>query len=219
MNMRRRVAAKRHDGDLSGGAGVPIVAAALLPKPRASVARADGDACPPWARLLAIRAALLLIIGVTLTDLNLLLIGWSVFVATSGQWPPAQSAPPIAAPGRVGVSGWQCSWWRLLAAPDSRDLADYAHRRWARDELPVWTRPGPHGGAGDLGGLAFFGLARGAHALPTGIGWLFVGAAAGDVVAALYVVSPYAWVRPSWSAAIGLLAGVSLRSLSRRLSG
>ena len=62
-------------------------------------------------------------------------------------------------------------------------------------------------------GVAFFGLAaRGVHALPRGIGWFMVAAAVIGIIAALYIVSPYAWVAAMLLLAISLLAiGASRR--------
>jgi hypothetical protein len=81
-------------------------------------------------------------------------------------------------------------------------------------ELPVWTAP--MGLSAELvtwAGAAFFGLAgRGNKVLPCGVGWLLVAAAVIGIIAALYIVSPYAWVAAMLLLAISLLAiGASRR--------
>jgi hypothetical protein len=86
-------------------------------------------------------------------------------------------------------------------------------------ELPVWTAP--LGLTAELVtwiGAAFFGLAaRGANVLPRGVAWLLVGAAVIGIIAALYIVSPYAWVAAMLLLALGLLAiGVSRRGATMR---
>jgi hypothetical protein len=75
-------------------------------------------------------------------------------------------------------------------------------------ELPVWTPPlGLTAELVTWVGVAFFGLAaRGAHALPRGIGWVMVGAAVIGLIAAFYIVSPYAWVAAILLLALSLLA-------------
>jgi hypothetical protein len=94
--------------------------------------------------------------------------------------------------------------WQIYAAPGAgRDM-----------ELPVWTAP--MGLTAELvtwAGAAFFGLAaRGNHVLPRGVGWLLVAAAIVGIIAALYVVSPYAWVAAMLLVGWSLLAiGVSRR--------
>jgi hypothetical protein len=187
-----------------------------------------------WARPLALVSALLLLVGVTLTGLNLLLIGWSVFAV--GYVGAIAAFVAICAVGRSRMEPW--TWLGLgvlvvglvLGLPQIGTIWQvYAEplcflTLWNRCgvmELPVWTAP--FGLTAELitwVGVAFFGLAaRGAHVLPTGIGWMLLGAAVIGVVAALYIVSPYAWVAAVLLLAISLLAvGVSLRRPSSRLA-
>jgi hypothetical protein len=183
-----------------------------------------------WARPMAIASALLLIIGVVLTGLNLLLGGWTVYAA--GHVLAIAALAAFWAANRGRLDGWATLGLLVLliglvlALPQIAAIwQTYApgafHEVGAQHmELPVWTAP--FGLTAELVtwvGVAFFGLAaRGAHALPRGIGWLFLGAAVVGVVAALYIVSPYAWVVAELVVAIGLLAiGVSLRQPSTRV--
>ena len=124
-----------------------------------------------WARPLSLVAALALIVGVTLTGLNLLLGGWSVYAAGH--------VLAIAAFGAVGVAnrprmdGW--TWAGLLVFLVGLALAlpqvaaiwlMYANAggllpvAGQQMELPVWTAP--FGLTAELVtwvGAAFFGLA------------------------------------------------------------
>jgi hypothetical protein len=173
-----------------------------------------------WARPLSLVAALALIVGVTLTGLNLLLGGWTVYAAGHVLAIAAFSA--IWAANRARFDVWAtlgllvlltgmvlalpqvAAIWQIYAAPGAgRDM-----------ELPVWTAP--FGLTAELVtwvGAAFFGLAaRGAHVLPRGIGWVMAGAAVIGIIAALYIVSPYAWVAAMLLFAVALLGvGVSMR--------
>ena len=180
-----------------------------------------------WARPLSLVAALALIVGVTLTGLNLLLGGWTVYAA--GHLLAIAALCALWAANRSQLDAWAtlgllvlliglllalpqiAAIWQIYAAPGAgREM-----------ELPVWTAP--FGLAAELVtwvGVAFFGLAaRGAHALPRGIGWVMAGAAAIGIVAALYIVSPYAWVAAVLLFAVTLLSvGVSLVQPSSRMA-
>jgi hypothetical protein len=177
-----------------------------------------------FARPLGVVAALLLIVGVALTSLNLLLGGWTVYAA--GHVLAIAALLAFGAANRQRMDGW--AWLGLavllvgllLVLPQVAAIwqtyAQLGDPLTVRGdmELPVWTAP--FGLTAELVtwvGAAFFGLAaRGAHVLPRGIGWLMVGAAVIGVIAALYVVSPYAWVAAVLLLAVGLLAiGVSRR--------
>lgn len=163
-------------------------------------------------------AALALIIGVTLTGLNLLLGGWTVYAA--GHVLAIAALGAIGAAGRSKFDAW--TWLGLLVLVLGMLLAlpqivaiwqAYApgalhHVGTQPMELPVWTPPlGLTAELVTWVGVAFFGLAaRGAHALPKGIGWVMVGAAVIGLVAALYIVSPYAWVAAMLLFALSLLA-------------
>jgi hypothetical protein len=188
-----------------------------------------------WARPLALVSALLLLIGITLTGLNLLLVGWSVFAVGHVAAILAFVAICAAARGRMDAWTWLglgvlvvglvlgltqvATIWQGYAAPPPDVLACGGCGPAGRVmELPVWTAP--FGLAAELVtwvGVAFFGLAaRGAHVLPTGSGWILLGAAVIGVVAALNLVSPYAWVAAVLLLALALLGvGVSLRATSR----
>jgi hypothetical protein len=184
-----------------------------------------------WARPLALSAALLLIVGVTLTGLNLLLVGWSVYAI--GHVGAIGAFIAICAANRSRMEPW--AWLGLgvlvvglvLGLPQVALIwQDYAAGATVLPiagramELSVWTAPiGLTAELVTWVGAAFFGLAaRGAHVLPTGVGWILLGAAVIGVVAALYIVSPYAWVAAELLLAIGLLSiGVSLRQPSSRL--
>jgi len=182
-----------------------------------------------WARPLALVSALALLVGVGLTGLNLLLVGWSVYAV--GHVGAIGAFVAICAANRGRMEPWTwlglavlviglligvpqvASIWQDYAAGGS--VLPVAGRAM---ELPVWTAPlGLTAELVTWVGAAFFGLAaRGAHVLPTGIGWLFLGAAAIGVVAALYIVSPYAWVAAVLLLAFALLGvGVSLRATNR----
>jgi hypothetical protein len=180
-----------------------------------------------WARPLALVSAFLLLVGVTLTGLNLLLVGWSVYAV--GHVGAIVAFVAICAANRRRMEPW--TWLGLLVLVVGLVLGlpqigaiwqVYAEplcgltllNRCGMMELPVWTAP--FGLTAELVtwvGLAFFGLAaRGAQVLPTGIGWILLGAAAIGVVAALYIVSPYAWVVAVLLLALALLGvGVALR--------
>lgn len=185
-----------------------------------------------WGRLLAIGSALALIVGVTLTGLNLLLIGWSVFAI--GHVGAIKAFLAVGAANRQRLDPW--AWLGLsvlvvgllLALPQIVAIwLDYAQGGSVLPvagramELPVWTAPlGLTAELVTWVGVAFFGLAaRGARVLPTGIGWMFLGTAVIGIVAALYLVSPYTWVVAEPLLAMGLLGiGVNLRQPSSRLA-
>ncbi|HEY8134898.1 MAG TPA: hypothetical protein VIF08_02575 [Candidatus Limnocylindrales bacterium] len=184
-----------------------------------------------WARPMAIASALLLIIGVVLTGLNLLLGGWTVYAA--GQVLAIAALAAFWAANRGRLDGWATLGLLVLligltlALPQIATIwQTYApgafHEVGAQHmELPVWTAP--FGLTAELVtwvGVAFFGLAaRGAHALPRGIGWVMAGAAAIGIIAALYIVSPYAWVAAMLLFAVALLSvGVSLVQPSSRMA-
>lgn len=180
-----------------------------------------------WARPLSLVAALALIVGVTLTGLNLLLGGWTVYAA--GHVLTIAALGAIWAANRGRFDAWATLGLLVLiiglvlALPQITAIwQTYAEplcgltliNRCGIMELPVWTAP--WGLTAELVtwvGVAFFGLAaRGAHALPRGIGWVMVGAAVIGIIAALYIVSPYAWVGAMLLFALALLGvGVSMR--------
>lgn len=178
-----------------------------------------------WARPLALVSALLLLVGVTLAGLNLLLVGWSVYAV--GHVAAIGAFIAICAANRSRMEPWTWLGLGVLVlglvlgvAQVASIWQDYAQGGslllvYGRSmELPVWTAPlGLTAELVTWVGVAFFGLAaRGAHVLPTGIGWIMLGAAVIGVVAALYIVSPYAWVAALLLLALALLGtGVALR--------
>jgi hypothetical protein len=170
------------------------------------------------ARPLSLVAALTLIVGVTLTSLNLLLGGWTVYAA--GHVLAIAAFGAVGAAERARFDAW--TWLGLLVlvlgmllalpqvvaiwqmyAPGAFHQVGGEHM-----ELPVWTPPlGLTAELVTWVGVAFFGLAaRVAHALPRGIGWVMVGAAVIGLIAAFYIVSPYAWVAAILLLALSLLA-------------
>lgn len=180
-----------------------------------------------WARPFSLVAALALIVGVTLTGLNLLLGGWTVYAAGHVLAIAALGAIWAANRGRFDV--WAtlgllvlviglvlalpqvAAIWQIYASPACPQTFNGG---CGVMELPVWTAP--WGLTAELVtwvGVAFFGLAaRGAHALPRGIGWVMAGAAVIGIICALYIVSPYAWVAAMLLFAVALLGvGVSMR--------
>jgi hypothetical protein len=184
---------------------------------------------------LAVGAALLFIVGVTLTGLNLLLVGWSVYAV--GYVGAIVAFVAVCAANRSRMEAW--TWlgvgvlvvglvlglpqvaaiWQVYAEP----LCGLTLlNRCGVMELPVWTAPlGLTAELVTWVGVAFFGLAaRGARVLPTGIGWIMLGAAVIGVVAALNLVSPYAWVAAVLLLALALLGlGVTVRQPESGLRG
>ena len=174
-----------------------------------------------WARPLSLIAALALMVGVILTGLNLLLWGWTVYAV--GHVAAILAFIAVSAASRERFDPW--TWLALLVLVLGLVLAlpqivaiwqAYAAPSPGRDmELPVWTPPlGLTAELVTWVGVAFFGLAaRGVHALPKGIGWVMVGAAVIGIIAALYIVSPYAWVGAMLLLAMSVMAiGVSRRA-------
>jgi hypothetical protein len=171
-------------------------------------------------RPLSLVAAIALIVGVTLTGLNLLLWGWSVYAV--GHVLAIAAFVAVGAANRQRMDGW--TWAGLLvlvvglvlALPQAAAIwQTYVAAGAGREmELPVWTAP--MGLTAELvtwAGAAFFGLAgRGNKVLRRGVGWLLVAAAVIGIIAALYIVSPYAWVGAMLLVGWSLLAiGVSRR--------
>jgi hypothetical protein len=175
-------------------------------------------------RPLSLVAALLLIVGVTLTSLNLLLGGWTVYAA--GHVLAIAALVAFWAANRGRLDPWAtlglivllvglllalpqvAAIWQVYAPSGLHQVAGQ------QMELPVWTAPlGLTGELVTWVGAAFFGLAaRGAHVLPRAVAWLLVGAAVIGLIGALYIVSPYAWVAAMLLLAIALLAiGASRR--------
>ncbi|MEA2676429.1 MAG: hypothetical protein QOJ81_570 [Chloroflexota bacterium] len=176
-------------------------------------------------RPLSLVAALLLIVGVTLTGLNLLLWGWTVYAAGHVAAIGALIAIAAVNRARLDVFAWLglivlvaglvlalpqvVAIWQSYATESPAVLA-CAGCQGPRQPMEVPSLTAPVGLAAELVtwiGVAFFGLAaRGAHALPRGIGWVMAGAAVIGIIAALNIVSPYAWVAAMLLLALSLLA-------------
>ena len=179
------------------------------------------------ARPLALVSALALIVGVTLTGLNLLLGGWTVYAA--GHVLAIAAFGAIWAANRSRLDAWATLGLLVLLTGMVLALPQVAAiwqvylepicgltllNRCGVMELPVWTAPvGLTAELVTWVGLAFFGLAaRGAQAMARGIGWVMAGAALIGILAALYIVSPYAWVAAMLLFGVALLSvGVSMR--------
>lgn len=174
------------------------------------------------SRPILIVAALLLIAGIVLTGLNLLVLGWSLYAI--GHVGAIVGFVAVGAVYRRRIDGW--SWLGLLvlivglvlALPQVASIwVTYYQPGAGREmELLVWTTP--FGLTAELVtwvGAATFGLAaRGASALPAGIGWVLVAAAIIGLLADLYVISPLAWVAAMLLVGLSLL-GVGVQQTAR----
>ena len=182
-------------------------------------------------RPLSVVAALLLILGVTLTSLNLLLGGWTLYAA--GDVLAVAALGTFWVANRSRLDGWATLGLLVLLAGLVLGLPQvvsiwhtYAPGGFSQVasqqmELPVWTAP--FGLTAELVtwvGAAFFGLAgRGAHVLPRGVGWVLLATAVLGVIAALNIVSPYGWAAAVLLLALSLLTiGVSLRQPTTRFA-
>jgi hypothetical protein len=181
-----------------------------------------------YARPLLLLDAALLLGGVLLTAMNMLLVGWSVYLV--GHVLAIVAFASIAALYREQMDGW--SWAALLVVEVGLVLAlpqlvaiwqAYSATPTAAEmQLPAQTYP--LGAVAELVfwlGLAFYGLAaRGAKALPAGVGWMFVIAAVIGLAAAFFdywIVTPYWWILAMFVLIFGLVAiGGSLSSVARR---
>ena len=181
-----------------------------------------------YARPLLLLDAALLLGGVLLTAMNLLLIGWSVYFA--GHVLAIVAFASIGAVYRDRMDGW--SWTGLLVVIVGLILAlpqvvaiwsAYSSTPTAAEmQLPSQTYP--IGAFAELIfwiGLAFYGLAaRGAKALPAGVGWMFVIAAVIGLAAAFFdywFITPYWWIPAMFVMSLGLVAiGGSLSTSVQR---
>ena len=177
------------------------------------------DLIARFARPILIGSALLLLAGITLTGLNLLLLGWSIY--TVGHLGAILGFVSVGAVNRKRMDGW--TWLGLLVLvvglllglPQVASIwSTYAAAGAGTDmELPVWTPP--MGLTAELVtwvGAAFYGLAaRGSRSLPGTIGWALVAAALIGLLAAVYLISPFFWVAAMLIVALTLLGvGVTL---------
>jgi hypothetical protein len=138
-----------------------------------------------YARPILLAASLLLISGAMLVLFHLLLLGWALYAA--GHVLAMVAFVAIAVVYRDRMDAWAWLGLIVLEAGLAMGLLGIA------EGLRVYSAPGgvaelrlpvdavPLGLTAELVtwvGLAFFGLAaRGARALPRGIGWVFVAAA------------------------------------------
>ena len=169
------------------------------------------------ARSIVLLDAALLMGGVLLTAFNLLLMGWSVFIA--GFVVAIVAFLAIAALNRRRMDGW--SWTGVLlvlaglvlALPAVATIWQTYLGRPDHAEMLLISQTYPIGLVADVVlwiGLAFYGLAaRGAGALPRGTGWVFLAAAVigllGDLLHA-WPVSPLWWVPAMLVMTFGLVA-------------
>jgi hypothetical protein len=155
-----------------------------------------------YARPLLLADAALLFGGIMLTSFNMLLIGWSIYIV--GHVGLLLAVTALAAAYRRRMDGW--AWLGLgvffvgllLALPQLADIwVSYSQTpSGAQMLLPAQTPP--LGLSAELVtwiGLAWYGLAgRGEHALPTGVGWVFVTAAIVGALADWTIIAAYWWV-------------------------
>ena len=166
------------------------------------------------SRPLVLLVAALLVVGVTLTGLNMLLVGWTVYAI--GHVGAIVAFLAIAAANRRSMDGW--AWAGLgvllvglvLALPAIASIWSTYLDQPAGREMMVPLDMAPLGAVAEIVtwvGLAFYGLAaRGVGSLPAGVGWIFVAAAAVGLVADFRLISPLAWAGSMLLVVLGLLA-------------
>ena len=181
-----------------------------------------------YARPILLLDATLLFGGVMLTSFNMLLIGWSIYAA--GHVLAIVGFLALAAAFAERMDGW--SWAGLLVLEVGLILAlpqvasiwqSYsATPTGAVMLLPAQEAPiGMAAQAVTWVGLAFYGLAaRGAKALPAGVGWAFVVAAIIGLLAQyvnVLIITPYWWVVAMLVVTFGLAsAAASLTPTAER---
>ncbi len=167
-----------------------------------------------FARPYLLLVAALLLAGVLLTGFNLLLLGWSVYAL--GHLGAIGGFVLIGWAYRARMDAWAWVGLAILVAgliaalPQLVQIwADYSATPTGIDMYVPADTP-PIGLVAELVtwvGLAFYGLAaRGARALPQGVGWIFAAAAAIGVLAAFGVIAPLWWVAAVLLMTLGLLA-------------
>ncbi len=159
----------------------------------------------------------LLLAGVLLTSSNLLLLGWSVYAA--GHVLAILAFLALGALYRGRLDGW--SWAGLLvlelglilALPQVANIWSSYAVTPTQAQMLVPAQAYPIGLAAEgitWLGLAFFGLAaRGARALPAGVGWLFAIASVLGLLADfvhVWPLSPLWWVVAMLVMITGLVA-------------
>lgn len=165
--------------------------------------------------------AALLLGGVLLTGFNLLLLGWTVYAL--GHIGSIAAFLLIGWTYRARMDAW--AWVGLavlvvgltLGLPQVAQIwVDYSVTPTGMSMyVPSETPPiGMLAGIVTWVGLAFYGLAaRGARALPAGVGWVFVAAAIVGLLADFALIPPLAWVGAVLLVTLGLLAvGSSMAS-------
>lgn len=178
------------------------------------------DALARYARPLLLAGALMLVTGVMLTLFHLLVLGWAIYAFSHIL--AILGFVAIAAVYRERMDSW--TWLGLivleagliLALPGIVSIGSGYAAPGGGAALILPASAQPLGLAAQLitwVGAAFYGLAaRGARALPRGIGWFFVAAAVIGVLADLHLISPLVWVLAVLLVAWGLLGvAVSLR--------
>ena len=176
-----------------------------------------------YAKPILLLATSLLLAGVLLTSSNLLLIGWSVYAA--GHALAIVAFLALGALYRGRLDGW--SWAGLvvlevgliMALPPVANIWSSYSLTPVQAQMLVPAQAQPIGLAADAVvwlGLAFFGLAaRGARALPAGVGWLFTIAS----VIGLLADFVHAWpLSPLWWAPAMLLMILGLVAIGAGLA-
>lgn len=177
-----------------------------------------------YARPILLLATSLLLGGVMLTSSNLLLIGWSVYAC--GHVLAIIALIALGALYRGRLDGW--SWTGLLVLefglilglPGVANIWSSYSLTPVQAQMLVPAQAQPIGLAADAImwlGLAFFGLAaRGARALPAGVGWLFAFASVLGLLADfvhVWPLSPLWWAPAMLVMILGLIAiGAGLAS-------
>jgi drug/metabolite transporter superfamily protein YnfA len=176
-----------------------------------------------FARPILLIDSSLLLAGVLLTGSNLLLLGWSVYAI--GHLFAIVALLAIGALNRRRMDAW--AWaglgvvivGLLLALPQVAAIWSSYVQTPQRATMLVPSQTLPMGLLAELVtwiGLAFYGLAaRGARALPAGVGWVFVVAA---VVGLLGDFAPFAFTSALWWVPAMLVAILGLVAVGARLS-
>jgi hypothetical protein len=169
-----------------------------------------------YARPLLLLDSALIFGGVMLTSFNMLLIGWSVYVAGHVLLIFAMLA--LAAVNRQRMDGW--SWTGLavfeigliLTLPQLATIWQAYYSTPVAALMLIPSAEAPIGAFSDgitWVGLAFYALAaRGAKALPSGVAWIFVAAAVIGLLAAFVTVlfiTLYWWVVAMFIVSFGLV--------------
>lgn len=181
-----------------------------------------------YARPIVLLDAALLLIGILLTSMNLLLIGWSVYVA--GHFLAIVAVLAIAAYYRQRMDGW--AWAALLVfelgllltLPQLAAIWSSYSQTPSGAVMLLPSQTAPIGRFAELVlwlGAALYGLAaRGARALPTGVGWILVVASVLGLLAAFvdaWFITPYWWVLAVLVLVLGLVAaGGSMATSAQR---